>query len=65
MGGHAEVIYTPDFFNEKPTYIHNNPVVEMIVEKPEDYLFSSSRNYAGANSLLDVVLETPKLITVR
>ena len=64
-GNHAEVIYTPDFFYEKLTYIHNNPVVEMIVEKPGDYLFSSSRNYAGANSLLDVVLETPKLIKVR
>ena len=64
-GNHAEIILTPNFFYEKMNYIHNNPVVEMIVEKPEDYFFSSARNYAGLTSLIDVVLETPKLITVR
>jgi hypothetical protein len=37
-------------------YVHNNPVVERIVEYPEDYLFSSARNYAGLNHELEVVV---------
>jgi len=37
----------------------------MVVEKPEDYFFSSARNYAGMTALIDVIPETPKLITIR
>ena len=62
-GNHAKVIYTPTFFYEKLNYIHQNPVQEMIVEKPEDYLYSSARNYAELPHLLDIVLETPHLKT--
>jgi putative transposase len=58
-GNHAEIIYSPAFFFQKLDYIHQNPVKELIVENPEDYLFSSARNYAGHESLLYVVLETP------
>ena len=32
---------------EKLNYIHNNPVRAGIVEKGEDYLYSSARDYAG------------------
>ncbi len=64
-GNHAEIIYTPAFFYEKLEYIHNNPVKEMIVSKPEDYLFSSARNYAGLDYLLDVICETTKLKTYK
>jgi REP element-mobilizing transposase RayT len=63
-GNHAEIIYSPDFFYEKLEYIHNNPVKEMVVRNPDDYLFSSARNYAGKDSLLPVILETPQLITI-
>ena len=35
----------------------------MIVSNPEDYYFSSARNYAGMNSLFPVVLEKKKLRT--
>jgi REP element-mobilizing transposase RayT len=59
-GNHAEVITSNSFFNEKLDYIHNNPVKELIVERPEDYYFSSARNYAGLNNFLDVVLESVK-----
>jgi len=45
--------------------VHQNPVKELIVEKPEDYLFSSARNYAGLDSYLDIVLETQQQITYR
>ena len=61
-GNHAEIILYPGIFYKMLNYIHQNPVKTMIVENPEDYLFSSARNYAGLNSPLVVILETPKLI---
>jgi len=60
-GNQPKIIYTPAFFWEKLDYIHNNPVEEMIVEKPEDYMFSSARNYADLDGLLDVIIETRKV----
>jgi len=62
-GNHAKVIYSNPFFYEKLNYIHQNPVQEMIVDKQEEYLFSSARNYAELPSLLEVILETPQLKT--
>ena len=59
-GCHAEVIMSNKFFDEKLNYIHNNPVKELIVERPEDYLFSSARNYAGLSNYLEIVLESVK-----
>ena len=63
-GNHAEIILTHHFFYEKLEYIHQNPVKEMIVDKAEDYLFSSARNYVERDSLMDVILETRRLITI-
>jgi REP element-mobilizing transposase RayT len=60
-GNHAKVIYNKEFFYEKLNYIHQNPVQDMIVEKAEDYMFSSARNYAELSCLLDIILETPEL----
>ncbi len=42
--------------NQKLDYLHNNPVSEGIVEAPEDYLFSSARDYAGIKGLIDIEL---------
>lgn len=53
-GNHPEELYSPKFVKQKLDYIHNNPVVERIVERSEEYLFSSARNYAGMDGLLDV-----------
>jgi predicted ATP-dependent Lon-type protease len=55
-GNQAKEIYGNQFLEEKLNYIHNNPVEEMIVSKPEEYLFSSARNYAGLDSMIDVFL---------
>ena len=52
---HAIELRTPDFIREKIEYIHNNPVRAGIVEKPEDYLYSSARNYANGVSVFDVI----------
>lgn len=37
----------------------------MIVAIPEDYYFSSARNYTGLSNILPVILETPELITYK
>ena len=42
--------------DQKLEYIHNNPVVEGIVDIPEEYLYSSARNYAGRQGLIEVEL---------
>jgi REP element-mobilizing transposase RayT len=59
-GIHAEEITSNGFFDEKLDYIHNNPVTELIVELPEDYLFSSARNYAGLKNYLEIIIESVK-----
>ena len=53
-GYHAEVAYSNSFIKEKINYIHNNPVKDKVVQFPEDYIFSSARNYALLTSELDV-----------
>ena len=40
-----KVIYTQAFAQQKLEYIHNNPVEAGIVEKAEEYVYSSARNY--------------------
>ncbi len=52
---HAEHIYSQKFIEQKVQYIHNNPVRSGIVAKPEDYLYSSARNYARMESVIDVI----------
>ena len=37
--------YSPAFTIQKLNYIHNNPVEAAIVDKPEEYLYSSARDY--------------------
>jgi REP element-mobilizing transposase RayT len=55
-GYHAEHIYSNSFIKQKIDYIHNNPVKDKIVDLPEDYYFSSARNYAGLDNDLEVIL---------
>jgi REP element-mobilizing transposase RayT len=52
---YAEHIYSQKFIEQKVQYIHNNPVRSGIVVNPEDYLYSSARNYAGLESVIDVI----------
>ena len=52
---HAELIYSDKFIFQKIGYIHDNPVRAGIVEKPEDYLYSSARDFADKSCLLDIV----------
>ena len=52
---HAEQIYSQKFLEQKIEYIHNNPVRAGIVERSEDYLYSSARNYAGLVGVIDIL----------
>lgn len=44
----------PSLLLDKIDHIHENPVRERIVELPENYLFSSARDYAGLKGLVKV-----------
>jgi hypothetical protein len=35
-------------------YVHSNPVRAGLVEKAEDWLYSSARNYAGLPGVLEI-----------
>ncbi|OYT11180.1 MAG: hypothetical protein B6I18_05185 [Bacteroidetes bacterium 4572_112] len=41
---------------EKINYIHNNPVEEGLVYNPEDYVYSSARDYSGEKGILDNIV---------
>lgn len=53
---HPIELITNKFIDQKLDYIHNNPVEAGLVEKPEHYLYSSARDYAGIKGLLNVIL---------
>ena len=47
-------LQTTEFTLIKLNYLHNNPVKASIVERPEDYLLSSARDYNGGRGLLPI-----------
>lgn len=51
---HAEHIFYNKFMEQKLAYIHNNSVSAGIVEKPEEYKYSSAIDYADGKGLLTV-----------
>ncbi len=51
---HAVELSSNDMVDSRLDYIHNNPVKAGWVEKPEDYLYSSARNYADLEGLIEV-----------
>ena len=55
-GSHPIELFSPTFTKQKLDYIHNNPVEEMFVSEPHEYLFSSARNYADMAGLIEVIL---------
>ena len=45
-------LLSPRFISQKINYIHNNPVAAEIVDRPEEYRYSSARNYVGRDDYL-------------
>ncbi|MBO7417492.1 MAG: transposase [Bacteroidaceae bacterium] len=56
-GNNVEAITSHDFYKQKLNYIHMNPVRQEFVERPEQFLYSSARNYCGEKGLLDVIVQ--------
>ena len=50
-----EVIRNQKMFWEKMNYIHKNPVEAGLVLRPEDYVYSSARNYVNNDDSVLVV----------
>lgn len=53
---HAIELNTKAKWDSRLRYIHENPVRAGWVESPEDYLYSSARNYAGMSGRIEVDL---------
>jgi putative transposase len=53
-GSHPEVIVSERILEQKLLYMHYNPVRRGYVENPEDWRYSSARNYAGMEGLLQM-----------
>jgi putative transposase len=51
---HPIELFSNAVIDQKVNYIHDNPVKEFLVENPEDYIYSSARNYAGRKGLLEI-----------
>jgi len=62
---HAVYLYSPGFMAEKLEYLHQSTVRAGIVVNPEDYLYSSARNYASMESVLTIELLSLPVITIR
>ncbi len=45
-------LWSANVIDQKVDYIHQNPVEEGIVANPEDYLYSSARDFAGEKGLV-------------
>ena len=55
-GNDVQENYLNDYFNQKLNYIHENPVRAEIVNREEDYRYSSAIDWAGGKGLLEVTL---------
>jgi len=44
-GTHPELLTSSKFIEQKLDYLHNNPVADEIVDEPEEYRYSSARDY--------------------
>ena len=58
---HPIELANPFMIQQKLDYLHNNPVLAGFVEKPEDWLYSSARNYQGMKGIVDVLIIDPIL----
>ena len=55
-GNHPILMDTPKMLEQRLNYLHENPVRQGIVESPEEYLYSSARDYSGRKGLVNLEL---------
>ncbi len=51
------------FIDQKIEYIHNNPVKAGLVTRPDNYIYSSARNFSEKGGVIDVVVTHGKWVT--
>lgn len=51
---HPIEVYSKKFVRQKVNYIHKNPVVAGLCRFPEDYIYSSARNYAEKQIVMEI-----------
>jgi REP element-mobilizing transposase RayT len=62
---HPIALSTEKIMQQKLDYLHNNPVEAGFVEKPEDWLYSSAKQYyTEKKGMVDIIQIEPTLITV-
>jgi REP element-mobilizing transposase RayT len=62
---HPIALSTEKIMQQKLDYLHNNPVEAGFVEKPEDWLYSSAKQYyTEKKGMIDIIQIEPTLITV-
>ena len=61
---HAIELFGNDFIQSKVEYIHNNPIRAGIVNKAEEYNYSSAAVYVDMEGLLEIIPVTLKWKTV-
>ena len=62
---HPIELSTEKMMHQKLDYLHDNPVEAGFVEKAEDWLYSSARQYhTGQKGFLDIIQIVPMLNTV-
>ena len=55
-GSHPEQIQSAEMLAQKIGYLHYNPVKRGYIDEPVHWRYSSARNYAGMEGLLEVTL---------
>jgi putative transposase len=53
-GFHPQQIVSEEMLHQKVNYLHHNPVRIGVVEQPEDWVYSSARDYAGGKGLVEL-----------
>ena len=56
-GSHPKQIANDEMMRQKLEYMHNNPVKRGYVDEAVQWRYSSARNYAGVQGLIDVVTD--------
>ncbi len=53
-GSHPQEIQGREMLHQKLDYIHQNPVKRGYIDNAEDWRYSSARNYAGKDGLIEI-----------
>ena len=56
-GNHPQEIQSEAMMLQKLDYIHQNPVQRGYVDRPEDWRYSSARNYSGGIGLVSITTQ--------